>query len=78
HLIDARCGFGDLADLLHHGIDQVLTISGISVLDNNASLQNAGVAYVVLKDWDESGKQKGQDLLSIYQHLNGALQNVLA
>ncbi|MGO6905740.1 efflux RND transporter permease subunit, partial [Rhizobium ruizarguesonis] len=41
------------------GVDQVLTISGISVLDNNASLQNAGVAYVVLKDWDERGKQKG-------------------
>ncbi|MBB4219161.1 HAE1 family hydrophobic/amphiphilic exporter-1 [Rhizobium sp. BK212] len=59
------------------GVDQVLTISGISVLDNNASLQNAGVAYVVLKDWDERGKQKGQDLLSIYQHLNGALQSVL-
>ncbi|GAA3090578.1 multidrug efflux RND transporter permease subunit [Rhizobium viscosum] len=59
------------------GVDQVLTISGISVLDNNASLQNAGVAYVVLKDWDERLKEKGQDLLSIYQHLNGALQNVL-
>ncbi|MBY5496428.1 efflux RND transporter permease subunit [Rhizobium leguminosarum] len=60
------------------GVDQVLTISGISVLDNNASLQNAGVAYVVLKDWDERGKQKGQDLLSIYQHLNSALQSLLA
>ncbi|MDR6667640.1 multidrug efflux RND transporter permease subunit [Rhizobium sp. 1399] len=59
------------------GVDQVLTISGISVLDNNASLQNAGVAYVVLKDWDERLKEKGRDLLSIYQHLNGALQNVL-
>lgn len=59
------------------GVDQVLTISGISVLDNNASLQNAGVAYVVLKDWDERLKVKGQDLLSIYQHLNGALQSVL-
>lgn len=59
------------------GVDQVLTISGISVLDNNASLQNAGVAYVVLKDWDERLKEKGQDLLSIYQHLNGALQSLL-
>ncbi|KQV70234.1 multidrug efflux RND transporter permease subunit [Rhizobium sp. Root1220] len=59
------------------GVDQVLTISGISVLDNSASLQNAGVAYVVLKDWDERGKQKGQDLLSIYEHMNGALREVL-
>ncbi len=32
----------------------------------------------MLKDWDERGKQKGQDLLSIYQHLNSALQSVLA
>jgi HAE1 family hydrophobic/amphiphilic exporter-1 len=60
------------------GVDQVLTISGISVLDNSASLQNAGVAYVVLKDWSEREAETGQDLLSIYQHLNSALQPVLA
>ncbi|MDR6758113.1 HAE1 family hydrophobic/amphiphilic exporter-1 [Mycoplana sp. BE70] len=59
------------------GVDQVLTISGISALDNNASLPNAGVAYVVLKDWDVRGKEKGQDLLSIYNHLNDALRAVL-
>jgi HAE1 family hydrophobic/amphiphilic exporter-1 len=59
------------------GVDQVLTISGISVLDNSASLPNAGVASVVLKDWDVRGKEKGQDLLSIYQHLNGALESVM-
>ncbi|MFS8053415.1 multidrug efflux RND transporter permease subunit [Rhizobium sp. BR 317] len=59
------------------GVDQVLTISGISILDNSASLPNAGVAYVILKDWGIRGKEKGQDLLSIYEHLNGALQNIL-
>jgi HAE1 family hydrophobic/amphiphilic exporter-1 len=59
------------------GVDQVLTISGISILDNSASLPNAGVAYVVLKDWDVRGKEKEQDLLSIYQHLNGVLAEVL-
>jgi HAE1 family hydrophobic/amphiphilic exporter-1 len=58
------------------GVDQVLTISGISVIDNNATLLNAGVAYVVLKDWGLRGMARGQDLLSIYRHLNGALQNV--
>ena len=58
------------------GVDQVLTISGISVLDNNATLPNAGVAYVVLKDWGLRQKAPGQDLLSIYRHLNGALQDV--
>ena len=41
-----------------------------------ASLANAGVAFVVLKDWDVRLKEKGQDLLSIYQRLNGALQGV--
>ncbi|MGO4439780.1 efflux RND transporter permease subunit [Rhizobium sp. RAF56] len=59
------------------GVDQVLTISGISALDNSASLPNAGVAYVVLKDWGVRGKEKGQDLLSLYNHLNTALGGVL-
>ena len=35
------------------GVDQVLTIAGVSALDNNASLASAGVAYVVLKPWSE-------------------------
>ena len=29
----------------------MVAISGISVLDNSATLANAGVAYVILKDW---------------------------
>jgi HAE1 family hydrophobic/amphiphilic exporter-1 len=33
------------------GVDQVVSISGISVLDNSATLANAGVAGVILKDW---------------------------
>jgi len=32
-------------------VDQVIAISGISLLDNSATLANAGVAYIVLKDW---------------------------
>ena len=59
------------------GVERVLTISGISVLDNSASLANAGVAYVVLDDWGKRGKVKGEDLLSIYQHFNSALREVL-
>ncbi len=39
------------------GVDKVITISGISVLDNNASLPSAGLAYVMLKDWSA---RKGQ------------------
>ena len=58
------------------GVDRVVTVSGISILDNRASLANAGVAFVVLKDWDVRLKEKGQDLGSIVQRLNGALQSV--
>src|SRR5689334_4286018 len=43
------------------GVDQVITISGVSALDNNATLSNAGVAYIMLKDWSLRGK--GEDLL---------------
>lgn len=58
------------------GVDHVVTISGISVLDNFASLANAGVAFVVLDDWNDRLKQKGQDLRSITQNLNRSLQAV--
>ncbi len=57
------------------GVDQVVAISGISVLDNSASLPNAGVAYVVLKNWDERYKAKGQDLITLFKTLRAALQN---
>jgi HAE1 family hydrophobic/amphiphilic exporter-1 len=50
------------------GVDQVVTIAGISVLDNSASLANAGVAYIILKPWSERGK--GEDLRSLVVGLN--------
>ncbi len=53
------------------GVDQVIEIAGISLLDNSASLANAGAAYVILKDWSKRGK--GQDLRSIYGHLMAEL-----
>jgi len=40
-------------------VDRVITISGVSVLDNNAPLANAGVAYVMLKDWSVRGARAG-------------------
>ncbi|HEY2529910.1 MAG TPA: efflux RND transporter permease subunit [Xanthobacteraceae bacterium] len=58
------------------GVEHVVTVSGISVLDNFASLANAGVAFVVLNDWNDRLKQKGQDLRSITQNLNRSLQAV--
>jgi HAE1 family hydrophobic/amphiphilic exporter-1 len=58
------------------GVDQVVTVSGVSILDNFASLANAGVAFVVLNDWSTRLKQKGQDIRSITQNMNRSLQTV--
>ena len=58
------------------GVDQVLAISGTSLLDNSADLANAGVAYVVLKPFDVRGKAKGQDIISIIQQLQGKLNSI--
>src|SRR6202008_4354477 len=58
------------------GVEHVVTVSGISILDNFASLANAGVAFVVLNDWGDRLKQKGQDLRSIIQTMNQSLHAV--
>ncbi len=47
------------------GVDRTIAIGGISPLDNSASLANAGIIYVMLKDWSQRGK--GEDLKTIYQ-----------
>ncbi|TPN80437.1 multidrug efflux RND transporter permease subunit [Mesorhizobium sp. CU2] len=56
------------------GVDQVVTISGLSALDNNSTLANAGVAYIILKDWSVRGK--GEDLASLYATLNKKLSDM--
>ncbi|MDR3536311.1 MAG: efflux RND transporter permease subunit, partial [Acetobacteraceae bacterium] len=75
--LDRTQGVMDKVDALAQavpGVDQVIGIAGVSVLDNNATLANAGVAYVVLKDWGVRGA--GQDLRSIYANISKALQSV--
>jgi HAE1 family hydrophobic/amphiphilic exporter-1 len=57
------------------GVDQVVTVAGISPLDNSASLANAGVAYLTLKPWSQRGK--GQDLLSLFVGMNRAMGEVM-
>jgi HAE1 family hydrophobic/amphiphilic exporter-1 len=57
------------------GVQDVVAISGISVLDNSASLSNAGVAYVVLKDWSERRSAK-EGLLGMYQALSAAVAGI--
>src|SRR5205814_10637900 len=56
------------------GVAQVITIAGTSALDNSAPLANAGVAYIILKDWSERGA--GEDLLSLYTRLNRSLGEI--
>src|SRR5690348_453719 len=57
------------------GVAQVITIAGISALDNSASLANAGVAYIILKDWSARGP--GEDLRTLVYGLNDKVAAVL-
>ncbi len=57
------------------GVAQVITIAGISALDNSANLANAGVAYIILKDWDARGK--GEDLRSLVYGLNDKVADIM-
>jgi len=56
------------------GVEQAITIAGISVLDNSASLANAGVAYLILKEWSKRGH--GEDLRALFARLNAAFSAV--
>ncbi|WP_084539876.1 efflux RND transporter permease subunit [Azorhizobium doebereinerae] len=58
------------------GVASVIGITGISALDNNASLSSAGVLYVTLNDWGGRDKQKGQDLLSLYNRFNAEMGKI--
>jgi HAE1 family hydrophobic/amphiphilic exporter-1 len=65
-----------VSDIAHGvgGVDKVITIAGVSALDNNASLANAGVAYIILKDWAVRGKKEG--LLPMLNNLNAAMGGI--
>jgi hydrophobic/amphiphilic exporter-1 (mainly G- bacteria), HAE1 family len=58
------------------GVENVITVSGVSVLDGFASLANAGLGFVTLDDWNVRLKRKGQDLGSIAQNLNRSLHAI--
>jgi HAE1 family hydrophobic/amphiphilic exporter-1 len=58
------------------GVEHAITIGGISALDGNASLANAGVVYLTLKDWGERDKHKGQDLKGLYQRLSREMAQI--
>ena len=54
-------------------VERTISIGGMSPLDNNASLANAGIIYLMFKDWSKRGK--GEDLRSIYNDLSARLAN---
>ena len=56
------------------GVKEVITIAGVSPLDNNSSLSSSGVAYIMLKDWAERGRALG--LRQMLTSLNGAMSTV--
>jgi HAE1 family hydrophobic/amphiphilic exporter-1 len=56
------------------GVKDVISISGVSAMDNNASLSSSGLAYVVMKPWDERAQH--EDLLSVYKALNAKLADL--
>jgi len=56
------------------GVENVVALGGMSVLDSNSALANAAVSYVILKDWGVRGKAGGQDLRSIVLGLMRELQ----
>ncbi len=49
------------------GVESAIAISGVSLLDNSASLANAGVLYVMLKPWRVRGSAEG--LMPMYKAL---------
>ncbi|HEY1386157.1 MAG TPA: efflux RND transporter permease subunit, partial [Dongiaceae bacterium] len=57
------------------GVDRVITIAGLSALDNFADLPNAGVNFVMFKPWDERSRAKGTDIISIAERLQAQLNN---
>ncbi len=55
------------------GVDRVITLAGISLLDNSADLFNAGAAWVMLKPFSDRLKEKDEGLVPIFQRLQKAV-----
>jgi HAE1 family hydrophobic/amphiphilic exporter-1 len=56
------------------GVDKVVSIGGLDAVNDSASLANAGIAYVILKDWSERGKK--EDLLNLYLGLSARVRSL--
>ena len=56
------------------GIQDIVVIGGINLLNNSSSQANSGAMYVIMKPWDERGK--GESLAEIYAQMNEKLRQV--
>ncbi len=56
------------------GIENVITVAGVSLLNGNAPLASAGMVYIVLKPWDQRGK--AQSLLPLYKAVSAKLADL--
>ena len=56
------------------GVRDAIAIDGISLLDNNSTLSNAGVVYVMFESWSERGRKLG--LMPMYKALSTVAQSI--
>lgn len=57
------------------GVQNIIAIEGVSLLDNNTNLSNAGILYVMFKDWSVRGKN--ESLPALYGKLSDIAANTL-
>ena len=55
-------------------VTDVVAVSGVSALNGNASLSNGGLAFVILKDWDDRGEN--ETLQPVFMALMQTLQGL--
>lgn len=58
------------------GVKDVLTIAGVSVIENNAVRSNAGVGFVVFDEWAARKKEKNEDLPGLLTTLQSRLNKL--
>lgn len=57
------------------GVKDMIAITGVSILDGNASLSSAGMLYVIFEEWSKRGKS--EDLLHMYMTLSKLAKQTL-
>ncbi|MFZ4777350.1 MAG: efflux RND transporter permease subunit [Terrimicrobiaceae bacterium] len=56
------------------GVAHTIQIGGVSPIDNNSALANAGIIYAMLKPWGERGKS--ENLRSMYENIRQATSRI--